>query len=422
MNHLPECSVNTEFDNTLVGIEYHHGNLQIHFPIGYRLSPEEDIHGRRKDILLLISTFIRNPVKQDATVAHESKKGDTGFPIQSYLYIIENFIRRGYYRETEAQYRESKTGKINWSRTIKKEKPMIQGNNLLYLNFITRHQQKKMDELITQVHKFCVYKSFFMMGWLFTSFLPPEPEIKENLKLFRSVVMNKITMTFNDEIRQLMKNMLVVLDYEEQHNHETDFEYGTRSFYHVWETMIDRVYGVPESVKEDYCPKTYWRIGGKQFYKSPLEPDSIMPYGKDIYILDAKYYKYGTTKNWFDLPDTSSIHKQITYGEYIDMNKKLHEKYGKPGKIYNAFILPYSSENGNSIAHIGELSLHGVAEARSEWKSNTKSYEFVEAILMDTKKLMELTVSRDASKIMELADCIRSYYESERKLDRNSDG
>ena len=35
-----------------------------------------------------------------------------------------------------------------------------------------------------------------------------------------------------------------------------------------------------------------------------------------VYILDAKYYRYGTTFFAGDMPETTSIQKQITYGEY----------------------------------------------------------------------------------------------------------
>lgn len=40
-----------------------------------------------------------------------------------------------------------------------------------------------------------------------------------------------------------------------------------KSFYHVWESMIDWVYGADN--KERYYPKTKWRIGKKLYYKYP---------------------------------------------------------------------------------------------------------------------------------------------------------
>ena len=149
------------------------------------------------------------------------------------------------------------------------------------------------------------------------------------------------------------------------------------------------------------------------FYKSPLEPDSIMPYKGNIYILDAKYYKYGITKNVGDLPDTSSIHKQITYGEYINQRKELHT--GPDMKIYNAFILPYATKKDDGIDYIGELGYIG--EAVSDWKKNTETYEHVEGIMLDTKMLMEMNVKQDVVRIQKLAEFIEDYYNKARVLD-----
>lgn len=414
------CVVNTEYDNELVGIEYRtdkeeNGKAEpeviIHFPIGYRLSPADDDHGRRRDILLLINVLRRYSHKVDGTLPDRSDTGDIGFPIESYLYIISDFISHGYYREKEIIYRTGKQGKINWNRTIKTQKPCVQGTDIFYLDFVTRTQKKKENEWITLIHKYCVYLSFLRMGWLFTGFIPSDPHIGGNDKLYRSVLLDKMAHTFNDRNRKLFRSMMVILGYEEETSQKKDFRYGTSSFYHVWESMIDWVYGADN--KENYFPKTKWRIGRRLYYKYPLEPDSIMPYGKDIYILDAKYYKYGITGNPNDLPDTSSIHKQITYGEFIDRNKKLHTS--EDMQIYNAFLLPYATTNKIGIDFVGELGYIG--EAYSDWKENKRTYERVEGILLDTKMLMELNSRQDMKKIQELASFIERQYRKSRTMD-----
>ncbi len=414
------CLVNTEYENTLVGIEYRTEKtaegkdaceVVVHFPLGYRLSPEDDDHGRRRDILLLISVLRRYSQKVDGTLPDHDDTGDIGFPIDAYLYIISDFVSNGYYREKEIIYKTARQGKISWSRTIKQTKPCVQGNNVFYLDFITRNQKKKDNEWITLIHKYCVYLSFLRMGWLFTGYVPPNPSIGGSDRLYKSVLIDKLAHTFNDRSRKLFKSMMAVLGYEEETSKKVDFRYGTSSFYHVWESMIDWVYGADN--KERYYPKTKWRIGKKLYYKYPLEPDSIMPVGKDIYILDAKYYKYGITGKVDDLPDTSSIHKQITYGEFIDHNKKL--RTGPDMKIYNAFILPYCTTNKIGMDFVGELGYIG--EAYSEWKDNTETYERVEGVLLDTKMLMEMNMRQDMKKIQELADFIEKHYNKSREMD-----
>lgn len=54
------------------------------------------------------------------------------------------------------------------------------------------------------------------------------------------------------------------------------------------------------------------------------------------YIIDAKMYQYGFTRNTRDLPETSSMQKQITYGDFI---KNFVDSLTK---IRNVFILPYN--------------------------------------------------------------------------------
>lgn len=402
------CLVNTEYDNTLVGVEYSIKNAErdvlIHFPLGYRLSDEEDEHGRRRDILLLLATLRKYSQKADGSIAKKLDTEEEGFPVEAYLTIISDYITRGYYREKETTYRDAKRGKISWGRTIKREKPLVQEGGVFYLDFVIRKEQYCDNEWITLIHKYCVYLSFLRMGWLFTAFVPEKPQMKKNDKMFKAILHDKISHTFNERNRVLFQSMLVVLGYEGSKEAEISFRYGTTSFYHVWESMIDWVYGISD--KQRYFPRTIWKIGGKNIYKNPLEPDSIMPYGKNLYILDAKYYKYGITHEVGDLPDTSSIHKQITYGEYIDNKPEL--KGSESTKIYNAFILPYASKNEKGMDYIGELDYIG--EAVSEWKENTKTYEHIEGIMLDTKKLMEMDVRKDKYRIQQLAEFIEDYY------------
>lgn len=371
----------------------------------------EDEHGQRRDILTLIAVLRCYSQKVDGTLPDHSDTGDIGFPMEAYLNIISDYTARGYYREKEIIYKIAKQGKINWSRTIKTQKPYVQGNNVFYLDFVTRNQKAKDNEWITLIHKYCVYLSFRRMGWLFTGYIPEKPHIKEDKRLFRAILIDKLNQTFDDRNKKLFMSMMAVLGFEEVTTSEESFRYGTSSFYHVWESMIDWVYGIDN--KQDYFPRTKWRIGGKVFYKSPLEPDSIMPYNGDIYILDAKYYKYGITKDVGDLPDTSSIHKQITYGEYIACRKELQT--GSDMKIYNAFILPYATEKDDGIDYIGELAYIG--EAVSDWKENINPYEHVEGIMLDTKMLMEMNIKQDMVRIQKLAEFIEDYYKKARELD-----
>ena len=166
--------------------------------------------------------------------------------------------------------------------------------------------------------------------------------------------------------------------------------------------MIDKVYGIKN--KKKYFPKTYWNIKGNIYNNSVLEPDTIMIYDNDVYVLDAKYYKYGISGNKKDLPNSSSINKQITYGEYIAKNIDMLKKYENSFKVYNAFLMPYESKE------INEEKYKWIGEAYSEWKNNSKEYERIQGILIDVKYLMSLNNKYNLVEISKISKIIKNNF------------
>lgn len=396
-----KCHINTNKDeDTFVGVQCLDGDIKINFPLGFSLDSTSD-STLRKDILLLLNV-LRNFTQQQFNSVPKSNfvtKNST-FPLFAYLYILKDYVMRGYYKENIVEYHKSKTGKINWCRTIKTQRPYIQDLNVFYLDFITKKTVVNENELITLIHQYCVYKSFQMLGWLYTNYLPVKPQLKFNQKLFINILKRKLATTFNDADKLLFKNLIVIVNNENDYSLDSlSFSFGTNRFEYVWEKMIDRVYG--ETNKTDYFPKTHWHIYNSENIitaseNAPLEPDTIMINDNNIFVLDAKYYKYGVTRRSFDLPGTSSISKQITYGEYIFKNKRSNSKT----KVYNAFIMPFNSsvQSENRIQYIGT--------ATSEWKNNDFDYEKVLGILVDVKYLMQITNSKNYDAINELSNLI----------------
>lgn len=395
-----KCNVNTNLEtDTFVGIKCENGNFSIHFPLGFHLSDSDK--ELRRDILLLMSKIKETTGKKESEIYNQFKNdSQLDFPFQAYLALIYDFYSRGYYKEQEVRYKVARKGKIDWNRTIKKQKPAMQDGNAFYLDFVTKNSATNENELITLIHEYCVYDSFSKLGWLFTDKLPSKPRLKYNHKLFRSVVREKLRQTFNDKNKKLFRNMLAILDYEDEDNSERDFRFGTNRFEYVWEMMIDRIFGVEN--KEFYFPKTTWRLE-REHNNSNLEPDTIMLCDGKIYILDAKYYKFGQTKRPWDLPESTSINKQITYGEYVAENIRFDEKHGKNRTVYNAFIMPFDAV---SPIWNSDIDMICIGDAVSDWKTGDKEYEHVQGILLDVKMLMKMGMHEDTEEIMRLAQCI----------------
>ncbi len=391
------CRVNTNIENDVfVGIQKKDDYYEVDFPLGYHLSSDEK--GLRKDILSLMNVLARYTDKRESELYDGIKKDDSsGIPIQAYLFLIKDYFERGYYKERETLYKVAKRGKINWSKTIKTQKPVMQDNEAFYLDFVVKKNTINEDELITLVHKYCVYESFDKFGWLFTSFVPAKPRTGLTIKMMISVVNNKLQNTFKDQSKQLFENMLAVLKRLDDDS-QTEFKYGTYRFEYVWEKMIDKVFGISE--KSDYFPKTTWNLlEDKKYDNASLEPDSIMIYNDKVFVLDAKYYKYGWSGAAGHLPESTSINKQITYGEYIAEADKFI-KNGEHPVVYNAFLMPYDAKGKRFPT--GEP-IHFIGTATSDWKTGNQKYENVVGVLMDVKYLMEIDNRLDESEIMKLA-------------------
>lgn len=396
-----KCRVNSNREmDTFVGLRCDDGDISINFPMGYHIS--ENNKELRKDIILLFATLAANTERRDSELLDQASNFDeVDFPLQSYMYLIKDFFARGYYKEQEISYKVAKTGKINWNRTIKTQRPYVQDTDVFYLDFVTKKNSIKENELITLIHEYCVYESFERMGWLFTEMMPKKPRIVKRERVFRSVLKEKIANTFNDRNRILFKHMLAIIDFEGDKDSDKNYRYGTHRFEYVWEKMIDKVFGIEN--KADYFPKTAWCVNGNRFDNASLEPDTIMLCGTNVYILDAKYYKYGVTGKVSDLPESTSINKQITYGEYVANEERFKKKHGNNMVVYNAFLMPFDSLKSK---YLNNPEMLKVGEAVSNWKDNSEEYQKIQGILIDVKTLMSINVRHEMKEIERLAKLI----------------
>lgn len=405
---IDRCKVNTNWDEDIfVGLKCDGDDISIHFPLGFDISHDEK--ELRSDILLLLDTIRSTTSRKESEYVQGIKSYEqVSFPVQAYLEVIFDFYKRGYYKEIEVLYNVAKRGKINWNRTIKTQKAYIQDGNAYYLDFVTKNNSLQNDQMITLIHEYCVYESFDKIGWLFTNSMPQKPRIKFNYKMFKGILMDKIAATFNDNNKMLFRNLLAIIDYTGAGFSTRKFQYGTYRFEYVWESLVDKVYGI--SGKEEFFPKTYWNIDKNVVPNACLEPDTIMLCNNDVYVLDAKYYKYGATKRAVDLPESTSINKQITYGEYIDEQKSFRQKYGDNMKVYNAFLMPFNSQSDKWMT---EDKVIRIGQAYGDWKTNLKSYEKVQGIVVVIKYLMKLSTRQNEEEIRVLADKISKYVNEE---------
>lgn len=388
------CSVCNFADDGFIGIGFRDGLPHVSFPRGYTLS--EDDESVRKDILGLITVLQRFSNLREGNNRTGDGEELTSFPILSYQYVINNFIAHGYYTEREVEHRLSNRGKINWKRTIQQVQPQIDNGNAVYLNFITKRSINK-SNILTKIHEFCVYESFSKLGWLYlsTEYLPKKPSLRFNKRMFLSTLNDALKNTFNSEKKLLFSSMIEIVKNADEQANLKDFHFGVQRFEYVWENLVDYVFG--ESNKDIYFPHAKWHIINREKTESSaLEPDTVMKLNGKFYILDAKYYKFGITGLPMHLPATSSIQKQITYGDYI-----ANQKFTDRNDIYNAFIMPYASTNNDVLKF--------VSVGTADWinySHQTENYKYVLGILLDTRHIMQTYCRHNEREIFNMSQLI----------------
>lgn len=410
------CHINTnEEGDRFVGIKADSDDAVVYFPIGYQL-PKKDAEIRR-DIKHLFQVLSEFTEKKDRVLAMNKFKVPqlVDFPINAYLEVINYYMDKNghYYADTEPMFKTSTRGNMDWAKTFRAQKPLIQPNGSpVYTQFTVRTSTPNDNKLITHIHRYCVYESFEKLGWIYVRNMPEPPQIPLNVKRFIIILNDKLAHTNNDKDKRLFKAMKDMLEYIDEKTSEKQFYFGTEYFETVWEKLLDRVFG--EKNKQDFFPKTHWTLRYGEYKgkdKYPLEPDSIMIYKDKYYVLDAKYYRYGITREPKHLPNSSSINKQITYGEYIQRQRNLSNE-----SLFNAFIMPYNMANN----HFGLSEPFGnIGEAVGEWKTNKLNYERIQGIVVDTRYLMHHYRGNPQKSIEALSQSIEEAFTTKNEAEVN---
>lgn len=379
-------------------------DLTIYFPIGYKISEDED--KVRDEIIQLLSVLREYNDEQSSvsSITSEQLLKTVRFPVQAYLKVITDYFNNGLYKMTEDEFRIGQSGAISWNKTRMRMQPIVTPNGIVYPNYIVRQHSETEKQLITEISHYCVYESYVKIGWLYNMPLVSKPNQSRELSVYKEYMNNMRLMATKDRDKQLFSAMSDILDFTNQIDEPEEFYFGTNEFEYIWEKLIEKTYGnVP---KEDYFPKTKWMLNiGRNRENRAIEPDTVMKYNDDVYVLDAKYYKYGITLEPKHLPESSSINKQISYGEYIKINEKFQDQRDNGMEVYNAFIMPYDSSS--SPFNTESDHYYSIGEAVADWKESKESFERVQGILLDVKKLIGNAVRPSQKEIEALSNKIQ---------------
>lgn len=408
ITNLEKIAATGELNNQFVGVKIANNKIEFHYPETYQLSDNDD--ELRRDILSVLRTISLAKTLTSNLSSYNSKFNNNDvFPIGAYLWIINDYLTYGKYENREKTYQHGARGKIDWRRTLRTS-PAISGGNVIYTDIISE-KKSQVDNLLTEIYFFCAKRSCDALGWLYGIAFEENDvdyEKKFNKKLYLATINTELSHTFDDVKKtrlQHMKNVITGLDDDVLQTRE--IVYGVDSYDYVYERMVDSMFSNIDNIKEFY-PTAEWDliVEDKPKESSKLRPDTVLEQQledgkKNLYILDAKYYRYGTTFLTKHIPETTSIQKQITYGEYVKMMKP-----GVYEEIYSAFVMPYSkTTNIHKDRFNKDIEFIGVA--RAKWiDASGETNRNIAGILLDTNFLINNWVRKNPDNINGIIEII----------------
>ncbi len=327
--------------------------------------------------------------------------------------MINDYLENGFYYNREKVYSNSYSGKIEWKKTLK-NLPIYSNGNIIYDKLVTSKMSASND-MIAQIYKLCLKQSINRIGWLYNYNLYVEVQQLVSVAEMISIIRKELVNTFDDIKRLRFNHMLKILNVVNGDSVVSNSStYGIKNYYYVFETMVDMLFDGIKDNKKKYNPDGYWNINNRDTIASSLRPDTILKKDGATYILDAKMYQYGVSHNRKDLPETQSIEKQITYGDYVHNN--IGDKV-----VRNAFILPYNKDldafkNDSSITKYNNGNLAYFGYAHVDWRNEDdfRDYDHVYAYGIDFNYLLRNYKRADTDMINSLCDSIEDKLEIDR--------
>ncbi|MBD5642576.1 LlaJI family restriction endonuclease [Clostridium botulinum] len=248
------------------------------------------------------------------------------------IFLMNDYFENGLYSNEKNICIINGEDEINWLRTIDEIQPLINGGELIYLEYFTNSTQNDEENYFRQLHRYILNECTKKLNDLgLTEFLGLEPIIfevnEDSLGTPQSIISrinNELNVQFVSRKQLLLKVMASFISNEkmETDNFTISF-YGTRSFHMVWEKTCGYVLNNKyENVKKLIAPPKWTTPNGKEHRVATLIPD-IISITKDSFIIsDAKYYSIKLTEDiLIGNPGVEDVTKQYLYqlafNEYI---------------------------------------------------------------------------------------------------------
>ena len=286
-------------------------------------------------------------------------------------FILDDYSEYGVYKNEIEAIELNGNGDINWDKTIEQIDPMVFNKQWIYADFITNKSIVDENKFITLIHGMILNECInILKKYHLDLFINCNEEVvektlenldEEDIEVLENEIDKEITVQFNDRKRRVLYAMKSYLNRRCDIGESDLILFGTRNFKWIWEVICGYVFknefvnnGKNSKYEVFNITPPKWNINGSnvgnkdttdlEMKKNRLTPDIlrtiILPEGKKLLILDAKYYNIR-----FDLelgkvlgnPGIEDITKQYLYKVAL---KTYISKNTIGNDVFNAFLFP----------------------------------------------------------------------------------
>lgn len=403
MNEIKLELVPVENNEYFFGIKIKEDKIKLYVPKIYR--ENSNLKCKNREILMYLKSLsLAKTLNSENIESSDNDFVGEMWPIDSYLWIIKDFLENGYFYNWEKKYFKDNKGKIDWKKTLKTA-PVYSDGNIIYNKLIT-FRTAASNDIIAHIYRLCLSIAIKRIGWIFNFNFKIDVQQYITNKEMIYTIQKEINSTFEDVKRLRYRHVLKILKEIKNDNALSSYStYGVKKYHYVVERMIDKMFkGIDEKkLSENYYPRGYWNLGFGLKETSLLRPDTIYEKKDKVYIIDSKMYKYGYTANSKDLPQTSDILKQITYGDFVknDLGYK---------NVRNVFIIPYNKEEINFQKKYNNSDFVYLGFASGKWidLKEFESHQRIYTFLIDFMHLLMNYNKNGSCEIEKMCDIIEN--------------
>lgn len=153
--------------NTFIGMKINDDAVELYLPTLLSVADyKKNKYKFQQDILSFLKTITLSKTLEDQWINKDQKSyKHSKWPLDSYLWILEDYLKNGVYQNFIKKNCQDLKGKIDWKKTLKTQ-PIISNGNVIYDKIVTTKLLKS-ENLITEIYKWIINLSSERIGWIF---------------------------------------------------------------------------------------------------------------------------------------------------------------------------------------------------------------------------------------------------------------